>query len=168
MSGGRSGAGAGGGEATAELTELELRAWAFEVGRVAVLDGVFVCLTGELGAGKSTLARAACRGAGVRGPVPSPTFTLIHRHQGSGGSHVHHADLYRVETAGELHDVGWSELLRAEGAVFVEWAERAAGQLPPARWEIHLDMAVDPMRRRVSARAVGDAPPVPEFSVEAN
>jgi tRNA threonylcarbamoyladenosine biosynthesis protein TsaE len=158
---GRSGADA----SVSELTEPELRVWAFEVGREAALGTVFVCLTGELGTGKSTLARAACRGAGVVGPVPSPTFTLIHRHRGGDGSPLYHADLYRLTLPEELHDIGWADLLQADGAVFLEWAERVSGYLPPSRWDIHLEMVQDPERRRVTAHARGGAPAIPSFTV---
>jgi tRNA threonylcarbamoyladenosine biosynthesis protein TsaE len=144
-----------------ELDEPGLEAWAAELGRAAAATGVFVCLTGPLGAGKSTLARAACRGAGVRGPVPSPTFTLMIRHETGSGRAIWHADLYRIEDPALLVDAGWPGLLDGEDAVFVEWAERAAGWLPPDRWEIRLGFARRPDRRRVAVRAVGAAPPVP-------
>lgn len=144
------------------LTEAELERYGRELGRIALAGRLFVCLFGDLGAGKSTLARAACRGAGVTGPVPSPTFTLVNQYPAKDGVTVHHADLYRIETSEALSDMGWDSLLQAEGAVFVEWADRAEHRLPADRWEVRLDFADDPSCRRLVVRACGQAPPVPE------
>lgn len=146
------------------LTEPELEGYGRELGRVAFDAGVFVCLYGDLGAGKSTLARAACRGAGVTGTVPSPTFTLVNQYEGRGGVTVLHADLYRIETARGLMDMGWESLVQADGAVFVEWAGRADRYLPVDRWDIRLDFVDDAARRLVTVRALGSAPHVPEPS----
>lgn len=148
-------------DGTVELTESGLEAWGREVGRVALDHGVFVCLYGELGAGKSTLARAACRGAGVEGAVPSPTFTLVNQYEGADGATVYHADLYRIERRDDLPGMGWDALVQSEEAVFVEWADRAEGYLPEARWDIRLDFVPDPRKRRVHARARGMVAPVP-------
>lgn len=147
----------------AALSEPDLEAWGREVGRLATTKEVFVCLWGELGAGKSTLARAACRGAGVRGPIPSPTFTLINRYVDATGRPVYHVDLYRLRGPTDLPDVGWDDLLRADGAVFVEWPERATGRLPADRWDIELRMMPDPDRRSVTVRRLGGSPAVPSF-----
>lgn len=144
-----------------EIDEPALEAWAAGLGRLAAAAGVFVCLTGPLGAGKSTLVRAACRGAGVRGAVPSPTFTLMIRHETGDGRAIWHADLYRLDDPKLLVDAGWPALLEGGEAVFVEWAERAADWLPPDRWEIRLAFTARPDRRRVEARSVGAPPPIP-------
>lgn len=163
--------GAPGGEArTAELTEEELERWGRRLGRAATEPGagpgVFVALDGPLGAGKSSLVRAACRGAGVEGKVRSPTFTLHNHHRPRGRRPIHHVDLYRLDGPGDLDDLGWDGLVDAEGTVFVEWAERAGDRLPPDRWEIRLELTDDGARRRVTVRGVGDAPPVPALPGE--
>lgn len=150
--------------ATYELTEPALEAWGREIGGVALAHGVFVCLYGDLGAGKSTLARAGCRGAGVTGPVPSPTFTLVNEHAGRSGATVRHADLYRIEGPEALPDMGWPALVQADDVVWVEWADRAAGHLPADRWDIRLEIVADGARRRVTARACGSVPPIPQPS----
>ena len=152
-----------GGGASCELSERALEQWGREIGRVAVEGAVFVCLYGDLGAGKSTLARAACRGAGVAGAVPSPTFTLVNEYEGPNGTTVRHADLYRIDDPEGLPDMGWAGLLQSDEVVFVEWADRAAGQLPPDRWDIRLEFVADRARRRVTARACGSAPSLPRF-----
>ena len=146
-----------------ELAQPALEAWAAELGRAAVAREAFVCLYGPLGAGKSTVVRAACRGAGVEGPIPSPTFTLVNRHTTASGRPAWHADLYRLESPALLVDAGWPELLEGEGAVFVEWADRAGDWLPPDRWEVELSFTDRPDVRAVTVRSVGDVetPPVP-------
>lgn len=148
------------------LDEPELCAWGGALGRAAAGADVFVALYGELGAGKSTLVRAACRALGVAGAVPSPTFTLVNIHAGTEGP-IHHADLYRLDppvSSKTLVDAGWPELLEAEGPVFVEWADRAGDWLPRDRWDVALTRtAEDPSVRLVSVRTRGDViePPAP-------
>jgi len=145
-----------------DLSEPGLEQWGREIGQAAFEGGVFVCLYGELGAGKSTLARAACRGAGVTGAVPSPTFTLVNQYVGRDGKTVYHADLYRIDGADGLPDMGWAGLVQADDVVFVEWAGRADGYLPQDRWEIRLEFVDDPAFRRVTVRTHGSVPPVPQ------
>lgn len=147
--------------ASLALTEPDLERWGREIGRAALEGGVFVCLYGKLGAGKSTLARAACRGAGVTGPVPSPTFTLVNQYEVDGGATVQHADLYRIRGQEALPDMGWAGLVQSDDLVLLEWADRAEGYLPADRWEIRLEFVEDPTRRRVSATACGSVPPMP-------
>lgn len=142
----------------AGITEEELVAWGATLGRAAGADDAFVALYGELGAGKSTLVRAACRALGVRGAVASPTFSLVNFLEGDGAE-IRHADLYRLEspiTWRMLVDAGWPDLIEAEGPVFVEWADRAAAWLPPDRWDVRLAV-VDEERRAVSIERVGHA-----------
>lgn len=144
-----------------EFDQQSLERWGAELGRAAIEAKAFVCLYGPLGAGKSTLVRAACRGVGVAGSVPSPTFTLVIRHESSDGRPVWHADLYRLETSALLVDAGWPELLEGEETVFVEWADRAGDWLPADRWDIELGFTQQPETRRVSIRSAGAAPPPP-------
>lgn len=144
----------------AELSEAELDAWGHLLGARALELRVFVALHGPLGAGKTRLVQAALRGAGVREPATSPTFTLVHEHR-AGEVPVWHVDLYRIRGPEELDDLAWADLTAGEGAVFVEWAERAGERLPPDRWEVRLAMGGSPGRRRVRAAARGRTPPPP-------
>ena len=150
-----------GGAGPLELDETALESWAAEVGRAAVEGGVFVCLHGPLGAGKSTFVRAACRGAGIRGPIPSPTFTLINRHVTARGLNIWHAALYRLDAPELLVDVGWPELVDSGDAVFVEWAERAGGWLPPDRWEVRLSFGARHDLRIAEIVPIGSVPRPP-------
>lgn len=144
------------------LTEEELEEWGRRLGRAAARGRTFVALYGPLGAGKSTLVRAAARGAGVRdGPVPSPTYTLVQEHALPGRGTFFHVDLYRVSGGRDLSEIGWDRLLAADGPVFVEWADRAEGALPPDRWEVTLRIPEDRTRRRVRLLRHGSAPRPP-------
>lgn len=146
------------------LDEESLRSWGRRLGAAAAREGVFVALYGPLGAGKSTLARAAARGAGVEGAVPSPTYTLVNEHPipaGGDGGTFFHVDLYRLSGPRALDEIGWDRLLAGEGPVFVEWAERADGALPADRWDVLLDIPGDRSLRRVELRREGAAPSAP-------
>ncbi|MEZ4234562.1 MAG: tRNA (adenosine(37)-N6)-threonylcarbamoyltransferase complex ATPase subunit type 1 TsaE, partial [Myxococcota bacterium] len=117
----------------------------------ALVPGDLVELSGELGSGKTTLVRGACRALGVTGRVTSPTFTIGHRYRGRVD--VSHLDLYRLDA---VSDAEWGDLEGYfEGAVaLVEWPEAGAGVLPPARVRVELEHRA-PERRLV--RIDGDA-----------
>ena len=88
------------------------------------LAGWTLLLTGELGAGKSTFARAFIKAAGHAGAVPSPTYTLVEPYDLPRGN-IYHVDLYRVSSEDELRYLGWNEL--ENGCRLVEWPDRAPG-----------------------------------------
>src|ERR1700744_168696 len=90
--------------------------------------GDAVALEGDLGAGKTTLARAILRALGVTEDVPSPTFTLVQVYE-TPRLTVRHYDLYRIENASEMNELGLDDALE-EGAALIEWPERAEGRLP--------------------------------------
>lgn len=112
-----------------------------------------VYLYGELGAGKSTLARALLRALGVEGPIKSPTYTLVERYSLAEGEAVH-LDLYRIAQSEELDFLGLDELIAQVRLWLVEWPERGAGALPPADLEITL--AVEGSGRCVQLQANGE------------
>jgi tRNA threonylcarbamoyladenosine biosynthesis protein TsaE len=86
------------------------------------LSGLTVLLVGELGAGKSTFARGLIRAMDHKGPVPSPTYTLVEPYHLPSGI-IYHVDLYRIASAEELRFLGWNEL--DDGLRLVEWPDRA-------------------------------------------
>ena len=111
-----------------------------------------MALQGELGAGKSELARAVIRArAGAPIEVPSPTFTLIQLYP-LDDLLIGHADLYRLGSADELDILGLDELL-AEGALLVEWPERAEGRLPGPPLLLQLGETADPDGRVLTIAA---------------
>jgi tRNA threonylcarbamoyladenosine biosynthesis protein TsaE len=98
-----------------------------------------VFVSGELGTGKTTFVRGACRALGVADPVTSPTFTIGHRYRGSGVD-VSHLDLYRFRGFSEAE---WGDLepYFDDAIVFVEWPEAGAHALPPPRFHVTIDHA---------------------------
>ncbi len=97
------------------------------------LSGWTILLEGELGAGKSTFARALIRAAGHEGPVPSPTYTLVEPYVLPRAT-IYHVDLYRIASEDELLYLGWNDL--DDGFRLVEWPDRAPGL------SAHADVAV--------------------------
>jgi tRNA threonylcarbamoyl adenosine modification protein YjeE len=122
------------------LTRAELTAWGEQFGRAAAVPLV-VAIRGELGAGKTTLVQAICRGAGVTQEVTSPTFALVHEYAAPKWP-VYHLDLYRLDRPEELTNIGWDEIVAAPALVLVEWPERAGRRLPPDAMPVAL--AYDP------------------------
>jgi tRNA threonylcarbamoyladenosine biosynthesis protein TsaE len=129
-----------------EMTERELVAWGEELGR-GLRPPAIITLTGDLGAGKTTLTQAICRGYGVRDEVTSPTFAIVHAYD-APKSQVHHVDLYRLEGPRELQNIGWDDLIRSDGVLIVEWPERAQSAVPVEARALELRfVAGDPTRR---------------------
>ncbi len=122
----------------AEFTEAELVAWGEQFGR-DVNFPAFVALSGELGAGKTTLVRAIARSQGFLEPVTSQSYGIVREYIAPKG-HVFHIDLYRLEGAQGLPQIGWDDIMRHRKAlVMIEWPERAEGQLPPEHIVLHLE-----------------------------
>ncbi|MGH8299113.1 MAG: tRNA (adenosine(37)-N6)-threonylcarbamoyltransferase complex ATPase subunit type 1 TsaE [Steroidobacteraceae bacterium] len=108
-------------------------------------------LTGELGAGKTTLVRGFVRACGVAAPVRSPTYTLVSLHE-AGALTLVHLDLYRLREPGELEHLGLREWARPGSLWLIEWPERAGGLLPPPDLTVRLAAAPDAHQASVSAQ----------------
>lgn len=106
-----------------------------------------VHLHGDLGAGKSTLARALLRALGVTGTIRSPTYTLVEQYPLQDGGTALHLDLYRIGDPGELEFLGLDGDIRLW---LVEWPERGQGALPPA--DLDIELAVEGTGRRCVLR----------------
>jgi tRNA threonylcarbamoyl adenosine modification protein YjeE len=129
------------------LDEHELRKWGRELGE-AIVPPLVISLTGDLGAGKTTLAQSICEGFGVGEAATSPTYALVHRYE-SEKAPVYHIDLYRLDNAGQLTNLGWDDILSERAVVIVEWPERAGDRMPPDHLHIDLEYVPDDPSRRV-------------------
>lgn len=106
----------------------------------ALRPGEAICLSGPLGAGKSTLARALVRALTTPDEdVPSPTFTLVQFYEGPR-LNVAHFDLYRLTSPDEAYEVGLDEALE-DGAALIEWPERLEGDLPRDRLDVEIGLS---------------------------
>ena len=106
-----------------------------------------VLLIGDLGAGKTTLAKGIVKGLGAAQPeeVSSPTFTLIHEY----GPRVYHVDLYRLDRAEQVATIGLEELFERQAVVLIEWGERFPELMPAERVEVRLRAAGEDEREIV-------------------
>jgi tRNA threonylcarbamoyladenosine biosynthesis protein TsaE len=121
------------------------------LGRV-LAPGHFIGLIGDLGAGKTQLARGIAAGAGVApSEVASPTFAIVYPYRGR--IPLNHADLYRIADRDELYATGFFDL-PSSGAMLVEWLDRIPEAAPADHLQIRIDV-VDDDRRRIIARASG-------------
>jgi tRNA threonylcarbamoyladenosine biosynthesis protein TsaE len=104
-----------------------------------------VLLIGNLGAGKTTLAKGIVKGLGAAAPedVSSPTFTLIHEY----GPNVYHVDLYRLDEEREVETLGLEDIFEKEAVVLIEWGERFPGLMPAMHMEIRLEQKSGDMRQ---------------------
>jgi tRNA threonylcarbamoyladenosine biosynthesis protein TsaE len=116
--------------------------------------GDAVALWGGLGAGKTTLARAILKARGITEDVPSPTFTIVQSYD-TPGLKIGHYDLYRIKAPRELDELGLDDAL-ADGAVLVEWPERAPEALPPEALHVRLSLAGDGRLARLTGPARWD------------
>jgi tRNA threonylcarbamoyladenosine biosynthesis protein TsaE len=132
------------------VTRDELIAWGERFGR-AVRAPLLVAVSGDLGAGKTTLVQAICAGYGVRQEVTSPTYAIVHEYC-APASLVYHLDLYRLGGERDLTNVGWDDIVGDHALVLVEWPERAGERLPGAHVPIDLaHVPGDPDRRLLLA-----------------
>jgi tRNA threonylcarbamoyladenosine biosynthesis protein TsaE len=109
-----------------------------------------VLLIGNLGAGKTTLAKGIASGLGAVAPdeVSSPTYTLIHEYgHAPEGALVYHIDLYRLDRIEEVATLGLDEIFDRDAVVLIEWGERFPKLMPPGRIEIRIDATSDERRR---------------------
>ncbi len=124
---------------------------AFGARMAAALEpGLVVYLSGDLGAGKTALARAVLRGLGYGGKVKSPTYTLV-EHYTVSKLNLYHFDLYRFGDPREWMDAGFHEYFNTDSVCFVEWPEKALGQLPSP--DLRISLAIQGPGRRADIRA---------------
>jgi tRNA threonylcarbamoyladenosine biosynthesis protein TsaE len=116
---------------------------------------LLLALQGELGTGKTTLARGLLHGLGVEGPIRSPTFTLVEPYETGAGT-VHHLDLYRLRgTPAELDALGFRDYRGMPGLVIVEWPERSGAALGVV--DLRITIEHEAVGRRLCIEAATDA-----------
>lgn len=120
-----------------------------EAGRrfaAALRSGDVIALDGDLGAGKTQFCKGLAAGLGATEDVTSPTFALVQEYR-SGRLPLHHFDWYRLESADELHALGWDDYLDEEGIVVVEWAEKFPAMLPRSSIRLRFETDSSGIRR---------------------
>ena len=113
-----------------------------------LLPGDVVLLRGELGAGKTVLSRGIARGLGIEGVIASPTYTLLHCHEGEPP--LHHFDLYRLDGAGAFDGAGLADFLGGDAVSLVEWPERCEAVLPASCLEIAIAYGAEENERVIT------------------
>ncbi len=124
----------------------ETLAWAESFSQ-RLRSGDVVCLSGELGAGKSVVARGIGRGLGIKEDILSPTFNYILEYEGRVP--LFHADLYRLEDADGFIALGLEEYFERDGIFLIEWPERIPELLPTNCYHIHLDILPNMAERAI-------------------
>ncbi|OGO17144.1 MAG: tRNA (adenosine(37)-N6)-threonylcarbamoyltransferase complex ATPase subunit type 1 TsaE [Chloroflexi bacterium RBG_16_48_8] len=119
-----------------------------------IKPGNVICMAGDLGTGKTTLAQGIARGWGSLDPVTSPTFVLINEYRRADTVRLFHFDAFRLSGVGEAIHIGLMELLDDGGPILVEWPERIAAILPNERLWISLSW-IDESRRGLHFSACG-------------
>ncbi|MBM7624046.1 tRNA (adenosine(37)-N6)-threonylcarbamoyltransferase complex ATPase subunit type 1 TsaE [Sporohalobacter salinus] len=111
---------------TTENPEETIR-FGIEIGEL-LNSGDIICLQGNLGAGKTCLAKGLLKGLDVEEEVTSPTYTLVNEYEGR--LPAYHIDLYRISDHRELYDIGFEEYLYGEGVTIIEWPDKAGPLMP--------------------------------------
>jgi len=117
------------------LNQIELETFAKKLGQL-VCAGDVLCMTGDLGAGKTTFTQSFAKGLDVEDYVTSPTFTLIHEYDGRVP--LYHFDVYRINHVSEMEDLGYEEYFYGNGVCVIEWASLIEEVLPKDRLWIEI------------------------------
>ncbi|MDB5808101.1 MAG: tRNA ((37)-N6)-threonylcarbamoyltransferase complex ATPase subunit type 1 TsaE [Betaproteobacteria bacterium] len=135
------------------ITEADTAAFGAELA-VGLQPGMVVYLKGELGAGKTTLARGLLQALGVTERIKSPTYTLVEPYTVSS-LYLYHFDFYRLRYPDEWVDAGFREYFNRDAVCLIEWPENAGGKLPAA--DVAVELKVDGEGRALSLHANTEA-----------
>jgi tRNA threonylcarbamoyladenosine biosynthesis protein TsaE len=118
--------------------------------------GDVVCLSGDLGAGKTVFSAGVGKGWGASAPLTSPTFNLVHVHtRESDALRLYHLDCYRLQSALDADSIGIDDILDGRGTVLLEWPEHIEAILPKQRLWVELRI-LEPTRRNLIIEAIGE------------
>ena len=116
-------------------------------------SGDVILLLGDMGVGKTVFTKGICRAMGVADYVTSPTFTVVNEYEGESFP-VYHFDLYRIEEADELIEIGFEEYLSSGGVCIIEWPQIAGHLLPKQRYEIEIKRKEDVNEREITVNKI--------------
>ncbi len=116
--------------------------------------GDVICLSGDMGAGKTVFATGIGRGWGARHALTSPTFTLVHEHRRTDGQRLYHLDCYRLQSGDDVDSIGFDDILDSNGVMLIEWAERIMDALPKDRLWLELRV-IEATRRNLLLEGTG-------------
>ena len=133
----------------------ETRALGARLARI-LKPGDTLTLRGDLGAGKSELARGIARGLGVSGPVPSPSFTILNMYD-EGRCLLYHFDWYRIHDPEEIAEMGFQEQLNGDGVALIAWSEQAPEYVPERRLNVTIK-TLDENTREITFEPLGGFP----------
>lgn len=105
-------------------------------------EGTVICLTGDLGVGKTLFSQGFAKGLGVKEDVSSPTFTIVQEYE-DGRMPFYHFDVYRMEEIEEMEEIGFMDRIYGDGACLIEWAERIVELLPEHYISVVIEKQLD-------------------------
>lgn len=117
-------------------SEREVKEYGIRLGREATA-GTIIALTGDLGAGKTTLTKAIALGLGITEPITSPTFTIVKEYR-SGRLPLFHFDVYRIGDEDEMYELGYEEYFFGDGVCVIEWADLIEDLIPETALRIDI------------------------------
>lgn len=116
--------------------------------------GEVICMTGDLGAGKTTMTQSIAKGLEVEDYVTSPTFTIINEYEGR--CPLYHFDVYRINDVDEMYDLGYEEYFYSDGVSIIEWADIIKEILPKERLNIEINKNDNIEDREIIIKGTGE------------
>lgn len=113
----------------------------FEFGKIMggkAAPGMVICLSGDLGTGKTVFSKGLAKGLGIEEPVVSPTFTIVQEYK-EGRIPLYHFDTYRIADPEEMYEIGFDDYLYGEGVCLIEWAENVKELLPETVYKVTIE-----------------------------
>lgn len=123
-----------------------------------VQKGTTLCLTGDLGTGKTHFAKGFAEGLGITETITSPTFTIVNEYH-SGRLPLYHFDVYRIHDAEEILQVGFEEYVYGQGVTLIEWADMIESILPDAFLQVKIEKTPEENQRKITLYSYGQAHP---------